>query len=326
MSYTTISEVFQSEGFADYARERTVALNALVQSGAMITDPKYDALIKDRAFIVEMPFWKPLDGDDEVITDSAPLSVGALENGKQLAVKLIRGKAFGMTDLAGMATGENKEKLIAEGLAEFWNKKINNIITAELNGLFAANGALKSHLLDESNSVISGEFMTRVLGKMGDHYKNLTFVVMHSAIYHKLRELQLIDNIPDATNPAGSFESWQGKRVIVDDACTVNNGVYDTYMFGAGAFGFGSGAVPDENLPEYEIVRDGLGSKTAVVSRRCMIIHPVGFQYKGQNITSTTTPTNANLATANKWELVYDHKNIPMVCLICRAESEESES
>ena len=326
MAYTQIKDIFQSESFRDYARERTVDLNALITTGAMITSPEFNALIKERSNIVELPFFKELSGDDEVITDGTALTVNGLESAKQVAVKLMRGKAFGMTDLAGAGAGVNKEKVIADRLAVYWNKKINNIITAELNGLFANNGALKDHLIDRSSEVIDGDMMIDLQGTMGDHYKELTFIIMHSSVYTKLRKLQLIDNIPDATNPAGSFEAFQGLRVIVDDACPVNNGVYDTYMFGKGAFAYGAGDPGNDNLPEYEIVREGLKSQTAVISRRTMIIAPVGFAYNGQNITSQTTPSNSALANASNWSRAYELKNIPMACLRTRIASEESES
>ena len=315
-TYTKLTDIFQSEAFAEYARERTVELNALVNAGAMITSPEFNALIKERSNIVELPFFKELSGDDEVIEDNKALSVNSLDSAKQVAVKLFRGKAFGMTDLAGAGAGVDKQKVISERLANYWNKKINNIITAELNGLFdATDGALKDHLIDMSSSVIDGDMMIDLQGTMGDHYKDMSFVIMHSAVYNKLRKLQLIDYVPDATNPAGSFERFQNLRVIVDDACPVDNGVYTTYMFGNGAFAYGAGDPGKDNLLEYEVVRDGLKSQTAVVSRRTMIIAPVGFAYNGQEITSDKSPTNDDLATATNWTRAYELKNIPMACL-----------
>ena len=105
MAYTQIKDILQSEAFADYARERTVDLNALISTGAMVTSPEFNALIKERSNIVELPFFKALSGDDEVITDGQALSVDGLESAAQIAVKLMRGKAFGMTDLAGAGAG-----------------------------------------------------------------------------------------------------------------------------------------------------------------------------------------------------------------------------
>lgn len=311
--YTKISDIFQSESFRDYARERTTELNAFVSSGIMKRDAEFDNLIQDRSMLVEMPFWKNLSGDSEVLSDTTALSVNKLNSDKQIAVQLLRGKVFGYSDLAAIASGDNPEKAIADGLANYWNGEIQKVIISELKGLFTSGGALEDNLLDNSTSVIDGDMLIDAEGKLGDHYNTLTGLVMHSAVYQKLRKLQLIDTVQDAINPAASFDTYQGKRVIVDDSCPQSAGVYDIYLFGNGALAYGSGVV--SNNPEYEIYRQGLAGTNAVISRRAFIVHPYGTRYTAQNITSTTTPSNTDLSTSANWEKAFETKNIPMVCL-----------
>lgn len=311
--YTKIADVFQSESFKDYTNEQIVEKNAFIKSGIMKRDAQFDALIQDRSMIVNMPFWKQLTGDSEVLSDTTPLSVNALNSEEQIAVQLLRGKVFGYSDLAAMASGSDPEKKIGDGIADYWNTEIQKVLISELKGLFTTGGALEDNMLDGSADVIDGDMIIDAESKLGDHYDVLKGMVMHSAVYQKLRKLQLIDTVQDAINPAATFESYQGKRIIVDDSVPHSGGVYDTYLFGEGAFAYGSGKA--SHNPEYEMLRNELAGTSAVISRRAFLVHPYGTKFTKQGITSTTTPSNTDLANSANWERAFELKNIPMVCL-----------
>ena len=321
-TYTSIEAVLQSEAFRNYVSEAIVEKNNLINSGIAYTSPELSALFNDRSMLVEMPFWKPFSGDSTPMTESA-MDVSALSGAGQIAVKLLRQKAVGFTDLAEIASGDNLTRVVGNQLVNYWNHEIQKATIAELTGLFANGGALaSSHLLNRSSEIISSQAILDAKQLLGDSADNLTAIVMHSAVKTKLEKLQLIDYVCDATNVAVRFPTYMGYRVIVDDSCPVSNGVYDTYIFGNGAFGIGLGN--QAGLIEYEVTRDALSSKQAIISRKGIIIHPYGLKYKGQTISSTTTPSNANLATANKWEKVFEDKNIAIVCLRARVDAEES--
>lgn len=324
-NYTSISAVLQSQAFKDYVSEAIVAKNNFINSGIAYTSPELSALISnDHSMIVEMPFWKPFSGDSAPMSESA-MDVSAMTGAGQVAVKLLRQKAVGFTDLAQIASGDNLTKVIGNQIVNYWNHEIQKIVISELTGLFANGGALaSSHLMNKSNEVISSQAILDAKQLLGDSSDNLTAIVMHSAVKTKLEKLQLIQYVSDATNTAVRFPTYMGYRVIIDDSCPVNNGVYDTYIFGNGAFGIGLGN--QAGVIEYETARDALSSKEAIITRKALIVHPYGLKYKGQDITSTSTPTNANLATANKWQKVYENKNIAIVCLRSRIEQGEESS
>mgnify|MGYP000281957117 CR=1 FL=1 len=63
---------------------------------------------------------------------------------------------------------------------------------------------------------------------------------MHSATKAFLKKSNLIDTERDSTDV--EFDTYQGRRVIVDDGCPVADGVYTTYLFGQGAIAFGNGS------------------------------------------------------------------------------------
>lgn len=322
---TKITDVLQSQAFKDYARERTVQLNALISSGIMKTDPMFNDLFNDRAFIVDMPFWKPISGDSVPLSDSAGIETKKVTGNKQSASKILRGQGFAFSDLAVMTSGTDLEKYLADQFAEYWNGEVQKSTIAILNGLFKTNGALaSSHLEDKSTEVITSDIILDAKQRLGDHSSKLVALAMHSAMKTKLEKMQLIDYVADATNPAVRFPTYMGYRVIVDDNCPVQNGVYTTYLFGEGALAYGQGV--QFGMKEYETARDAKHGSTDVYTRRGYIIHPYGLAWKGSSTSSQTTPSNTELATANKWEKVYEDKNIPLVAIKSRISSEESES
>lgn len=321
---TGIADVLQSQAFKDYVVEQTTKLNAFINSGIMTTSEVFNNLFNDRANLVELPSWKPLSGDSEVMKETA-MTPGKITGDGQIAAKIFRVKAWGYSDLAVMASGDNLENTIRRQLPQYWNTQIQESTISVLNGLFASGGALETtHLLDKSDLQIDSDMILdgrQLLGDASDKFKGM---VMHSMIKTRLDKLQLIDYIPDANNPAVNYPTYMGYRVIVDDSCPVNEGVYSTYLFGEGALAFGTGR--QAGMIDIEVDRDKLSNKENLITRKGYIIHPMGMKWKGTTLSSTTTPTNIELATANKWAKVYDDKNIPIVCIKARATPKSQDS
>ena len=91
-------------------------------------------------------------------------------------------------------------------------------------------------------------------------------------------------------------------------------GIYTTYIFGAGAFGWGEGGAP---VPT-ETARDALSGDDILVNRRHFILHPRGVAFRGaqlgdDNGGTNATPSNANLADHRNWIRVYEAKNVRIV-------------
>jgi hypothetical protein len=161
--------------------------------------------------------------------------------------------------------------------------------------------------------VFDGEAFIDALGTLGDAEGGIVAVGVHSATYRLMKKQNLIEFIPDS-NGVVNIPTYMGKRVIVDDGMPVSNGVYTTYLFGAGAIGYGEGT-PKVPL---ETERNALiaGGQEYIVSRRHFILHPRGIQWDGTP--SADTPSNAELATAGNWGRVYEPKNIRIVRFVHR--------
>jgi hypothetical protein len=100
-----------------------------------------------------------------------------------------------------------------------------------------------------------------------------------------------------------------GKPVIVDDSLPVSEGVYTTYIFGAGAFGWGEGGAP---VP-VETARDALAGDDILIHRRHFILHPRGVAFQNDPSIVGPTPSNDDLANYRNWERVYESKNVRIV-------------
>ena len=143
-------------------------------------------------------------------------------------------------------------------------------------------------------------------------------VFMHSATYTYLQIKELILRQP-WVNPVGEtveIETFMGYRVMVDDGMPVNSGIYDTYFMGNGAF------IRQEGLPQglvaVETDRDKATSTDYLYNRWCQVIHPRGLSWASDGV--YTNPENkypdyTDLEKAENWELVSDHKLVPLACL-----------
>jgi hypothetical protein len=161
--------------------------------------------------------------------------------------------------------------------------------------------------------------------KLGDRGDRLTAIAVHSATEAALRKLDLIDYVPDSEGKS-AIKTFQGRRVIVDDALPVRDGitdgkVYTSYLFGAGAFAKGSASLESQPVDGgfgtqgVEVSRQALEGDTILVNRRRYILHPRGVRFSTADLTSTS-PSNEALATAANWTRVWEPKNVRIVAVV----------
>lgn len=308
---TKIADVIVPEVFNPYVIERTAQLSALVRSGIIVSNPELDALAMSGGKLINMPYWKDLTGDDEVLSDSSALTPGKISSGQDVAALLMRGKAWSVNDLAKALSGDDPMAAIGDLVAEYWARMKQKALLAELKGVFSA-ASMSGNVHDISALTggaekISGTSFIVAKNKLGDNSNKLTAVMMHSATFTSLEQQNLISYIPNSQGVV-EFPTYMGKRVIVDDGCPVDTDVYTTYLFGEGAIGEGSGAAP---VPT-ETDRDSLAGEDILINRQHFLLHPRGVKFTNASVTDES-PTNTELATSTNWERVYENKNIRIV-------------
>lgn len=305
MPKTTVADVIVPEVFNPYVVEKTTELSALYQSGIVASSDELNSLALSGGRLINMPYWNDLDGDDEVLSDINALDVERITSGQDIAVLLMRGKAWSVNDLAKALSGDDPMQVIGQLVAGYWARRMQAAILSILEGVFAAPSMAPNVYntdvrIDSDNMILASQCL-------GDAKSKLTGYLMHSAVEADLARQDLIDFAKDST---GSIEipTYFGKPVIVDDGCPVANGVYTTYIFGQGAIGYGEGAAP---VPT-ETTRDALSGDDILINRRHFILHPRGVRWLDQNV-ADRSPNNAELADPANWLRVYDAKNVRMV-------------
>lgn len=309
MAKTKISDVIVPEVFNPYVVQRTMELSALYNSGIISNNPELDRLASSGGTTINMPYWEDLNGDDEVLSDDGALTPAKITAGQDIAVLLMRGKAWSANDLAKALSGDDPMAAIGDLVAEYWARRMQATAIKVLDGAFAAsnmtNKVLDISSLGDDKAKINGETFLDALQLMGDAKDKLTGVIMHSATETQLRKNNLIQTELDSNNKPISL--FMEKRVIIDDSCPVSTGTYATYLFGEGAIGLGNGGAP---VPT-ETDRDSLAGDDILINRKHYILHPRGVKWIGS--AAGSSPTNTELATGTNWSRVYEDKAIRMV-------------
>lgn len=316
---TALADVIVPEVFNPYFREATTRVNAFFQSGVVATVPELSMSGKGGAAI-QMPFWQALGERAQLLDDTENLSIKKVNVAQDSAVLHARALVYGGTDLAAALAGDDPMDAISAGVGENWSFEFNMQLIATLKGAMgalAAEGTPKNSLdisgLSGAAAVIDGEAFIDAAQTMGDAKTSIVAVGMHSATNASLAKQGLIDTERDVDGTV-LYETFMGKRVIVDDALSPSTSVYDTYLFGPGAIGFGEGNPKVAS----ETGREPLlgGGQDYLVTRRHYVLHPRGIKWNpGSGVPAKVTPSDTELAAAANWSRVYDPKNIRIIRL-----------
>lgn len=336
-----ISDVIVPEIFAPYAQLMTQEKSRLIRSGAVGVDPRLNANLAGGGLTFNEPYFKDLDDDaenvssDDPSSDSTPNKIGTAQ---EIQVRLSRNNSWSSMDLTAALAGADPMQAIANRVSDYWTRRMQAAFVATMKGVFADNaaapGGSDTHTQNDMIHDISGagyaagvtdfsaEAVIDTAVTMGDSMEDLTMIMMHSVVYARAQKNNLIDFIPDAVNGAAvQIPTFLGRQVIVDDGMPNSAGVFDTWLFGAGALQFGAGSplVPVETF-RAPSAGNGGGQDT-LYNRVEWCFHPVGYAYAGT--AANGGPSNAssanNLAHADSWSRRFnERKQIKIAKLISR--------
>jgi hypothetical protein len=336
-----IADIVVPEIFDPYFLERTAEKSNLVRAGIVVQDPTFDTLATKGGQLITMPFYTDLTGDDQVLSDTTPLTTGKIGTSTDVARLITRGDARSVNDLSGALSGTDPLRVIGDLISDFWLRKEQTALINTLTGLFlnnadttdayhTASDLILTHAAeatadvkpwnDAAPTVMCPEAIIDGQALMGDSQDNFTAIVMHSKCLTDLIKQELIDT----ERPSGANSKlyyYLDKEVIIDDNCPTRVGtgtgtptVYKSFLFGKGAIARGEGRAP---VPS-ELQREGLASDTYLITRRHYLLHPRGFRWMEDTVSDTATvggPSNANLALAANWRRVYEKKNTRIVMI-----------
>jgi hypothetical protein len=338
---TRISDVVVPEIFSPYTMVKTQEKSRLVQSGVIAMNDTLSTNLAGGGLTFNEPFFKDLDNDEENTSSDDPAVLATpnkIGTGTEIQVRLSRNNSWSSMDLTAALAGADPMEAISSSVADYWMRRLQKVFVSTMNGVLADNAAAPAggdtHVQNDMVFNASGgafvdgvtnfsaEVFLDAAVTMGDGMEDLTMCMMHSLVYNRALKNNLIDFVSDSTNQnAVRIPVFLGREVIVDDGMPFSAGVFDTWLFGAGAFamGMGSPAVPTEVRREAEA---GNGGGQDVLHNRVeWCLHPVGHAYVGTP--GRGGPTNAstanNLANAGSWRRVFpERKQIRMARLVTR--------
>ena len=339
MAITQIADVIVPEVFGPYIQQYTETKSNLITSGAIEVDPQLSMMLAGGGLTFNVPSWLDLDDSDlNVGDDSATLATAAKTTAaEEVMVRLSRNKTFAYSDLTGILAGSDPAASIGNRVGEYFTRKLQDAFIATTKGVFADNAAAPSateHVQNDLTYNISGgafvdgvtnfstEAFIDALTTAGDSADNITIVMVHSVVYARMQKNNLLEFVADSVNPdAAKIPFFLGRRVIVNDKMPVTAGVYDTWLFGAGAFKLGS-VMPMNATETYRepLAGNGQGQET-LIQRVQWMLHPLGHKYVGTapNGGPSDAATSNNLAHAGSWQRAYSQrKQIKIARLITR--------
>lgn len=345
---TRVADIVVPEVFTPYAQQLTETKSRIIQSGVAARSEAMDALVAGGGLTFNVPSFQDLDDDaDRVSNDSSAVfntadssanAAGSgtsperapdpfkIQTGTEVAIRLNRNASWSSMDLAGQLAGADPMAAIAGRVADYWVRRLQDIFIATMNGVIADNvdndsgdyvNDIKGASFNDGVTNFSAEAVIDTALTMGDSMEDLAVMFVHSVVYSRMQKNNLIDFIPDSEGRV-NIPTFLGREVIVDDRMPAAGGVYDTWLFGAGAtsLGVGSPAVPEE----VERVAGGGngGGQEVLYSRREWVLHPTGHAYTGAT-TSKGGPANSVLDDAGSWNRVYpQRKQIKFARLVTR--------
>ncbi|MHC4644046.1 MAG: major capsid protein [Planctomycetota bacterium] len=327
---TRVADILTPAVWVPYVEERTVYTSRLVRSGIVVPDPKLNILAQAGGKLINMPFFTDLAGDDEVLgtgtgATNSSLTPDNMSTSKDIAVLHMRGKAWGVEDIAAALAGADPMKALGNMVADFWNRKEQALLIATLTGVFKDNSLNDSSSLIKdistgdggtaaTSNLINGDAVIDAMTKLGDMGNQLTAMCMHSVPFSRLQKNNLIDYV-EHSEAKIKIPYYMGKEVIVDDTCPSTAGTnstrYTTYLFGPGAVGRGEGAAPTP----VETDRNSLAGLDLLVHRRHFLLHPRGIAFQSASVAGQS-PTNTECTAASNWDRVYQTKNIRLVSIV----------
>lgn len=334
---TRISDVVVPEIFTPYVQQMTEEKSRLISSGAVASDERFRSLLSGGGLTFNVPSFKDLDNDaentssDDPNTSSTPNKIGTAT---EIQVRCSRNNSWSSMDLTAALAGADPMAAIGNRVAEYWARRLQAMFVATMKGIFAANalaspvGAVQNDMTFDVSGAsysagvtdFSAEAFIDACLTMGDSMEDLSLVLMHSIVYGRAQKNNLIDFIPDSEGRV-SIPTFLGRQVVVDDGVPFTGGVFDTWLFGAGAVRFGSGdpAVPTE---VYRAPAAGNGGGQDVLHNRVeWLMHPTGNAYIGTPASGgpSNAATSNNLAAAASWGRVFtERKMIKIARLITR--------
>lgn len=337
---TRIADVVVPEVFSPYVQQLTEQKSRLIRSGAVMLDDVLNNNLSGAGLTFNEPSFRDLEDTEENVSNDDPndnSTPNKIGTGTEIQIRLSRNNSWSSMNLTADLAGVDPMDAIANRVSDYWVRREQQAFIATIKGVFADNAAAptaQEHVQNDMTFDISGASFSNgvtnfssaafidTTATMGDSMEDLGLVMVHSIVYARMLKNNLIDFIPDAINPnAKATPTFLGRVVIVDDAIPNTAGVFESWLFGAGAVRMGRGLPKNATEVESKPSAGNGAGQEILYNRKELIIHPVGNAFVATPVAGgpSNLATTGNLANAASWQRVFsERKQIKMARLITR--------
>ena len=335
-----LADIVKRNNLSTYVSEAIKERSLFIKSGAVVRNSLLDS--RSGGTRIQVPEFNPVSPTEEIMDGTATwgtssagyLTPQKIGTGTQIASICHRGFAYAVDDIAVLAAGEDPMLHIRNQLADAINKLNSARLFSQLAGLFGT--ALSANALDKGKAAASGATEVNFLSaatiaearsKLGERGEELDTLIVHPSVAYYLYQVGMLTFSTSALAATGAVTwggggvgigarevgQFAGMRVVTDSAVNTvapGTGGHQREFY---CYLTKSGTILEGVQQELRIEADrNVLSKQDVLSVDYhSTYHVMGTKWSdaGDN------PTNANLATANKWAATYDVDLIPVVQL-----------
>lgn len=328
MATTKLSDTIKAQPkvFAAMIRDQVNDLSKFRNAGIITGNALLDERAVGAGFETTIPSWAPLyntaeaSSADDSDTNITPRKVSA---NNLRARRYHRAIAYEAANIVQNSIGKDPLEFAASQLARIWVDDEEALLMAMLKAIETdyasefvksvkiATGTIVDANLLNPTSVIDGKQL------MGDAAGRLNKLIVHSDVYANMQKKEPNAFVPVSASNANIVRYLGLYDIIVSDRMgkdtTVSNyPVYTSYLFGAGAFGYGNGG-GEVKIVNNELAGMGWGKET-IVSRSSFIMHPEGFDCAATPANSVSL-TNAEAQATGAFVKVAERKSVPFVAV-----------
>lgn len=331
---TFLGYPFDPELFSyNWRNAQDMTLTAMLDSGAVVSDPQIAKLISNGSDTYTIPFYNVIGGEADNYDGVDNITITDVDGSAQSGIVYGRAHGWKAQDFVfDYNSGADPMRQITSQVVRYWQKQRQNRMLSILSAVFGVTGAgafadWANHTTDISSAdstvtednkfgpTTGGEAMQKAVGDASDQFK---LYFMHSKVATNLAGLNLL-NFLKYTDPNGiertlRIADLNGATVVVDDGVPHTADTYTTYILGLGSLRYAAAPV---KVPS-EITRNATaaGGYDALITRLRETIHPNGFSFTKPASGYTSSPTDAQLAASANWSIVADPKSIALARVI----------
>jgi len=335
-----LADIVKRNNLSTYVSEAIKERSAFIKSGAVVRNALLDA--SEGGTRIQVPEFNPISPTEEILDGTASwgtsnagyLTPQKIGTATQIATICHRGFAYAVDDIAVLAAGEDPMGHIRNQIADAINKLNSARLFSHLQGLFGT--ALAGNHLDLAKAgtgATEANFLTaatvaRGRSLLGERGEELDTIVLHPSVAYYLYQVGMLTFSTSALS-TGTGVQWGGGGVGITDRAVGQfagmNVVVDSQVntVPPGASGhqteFLCYLIKSGTILEGQQSPLGIESDRNILSKQDVMsvdyhsaYHVMGTKW----VDAGDNPTNANLATANKWALTYDADLVPIVRLV----------